>query len=127
MTRVFASFAFEDNDLRHLLIGQKRNSSNDIEFTSYSVQYPWDSSWKINCRAKIKSCRGVIGIITKNTPDAAGQIWELRCAVAEALPLLLIHGYPEQTDRLTALPSPIQDKTVNSWNHKTVVTFLNNL
>ena len=127
MARVFTSFAFEDNDLRHLLMGQKDSSSNDIEFTGYSVQYPWDSSWKLNCRARIKSCRGVIGIITKNTPDADGQIWELRCAVAEALPLLLIHGYPEQTDRLKVLPAPIQRKKVNSWTHKIVAKFLSNL
>lgn len=127
MSRVFTSFAFEDNDLRNLLVGQKKNSSYDVEFTGYSVQYPWDSGWKLNCRARIKSCRGVIGIVTKNTPDADGQIWELRCAVAEALPLLLVHGYPEQTHQLTVLPAPIREQKVNSWDHNTIVGFLSRL
>lgn len=127
MARVFTSFAFEDNDLRHLLSGQEKNSSNDIEFTGYSVQYPWDSSWKINCRARIKSCRGVIGIITKNTPNADGQIWELKCAVAEALPLLLIHGHPEPADRLTVLPAPIRRNKIHGWTHTIVARFLDSL
>lgn len=33
MARVFTSFAIEDKDLRNLLVGQKQNSNNDIEFT----------------------------------------------------------------------------------------------
>lgn len=44
MATVFISFAFEDNSLRNLLVAQKENSSNDIEFTEYSVKYPRNNS-----------------------------------------------------------------------------------
>lgn len=127
MTRVFTSFAIEDKDLRNLLVGQKKNSHNDIEFTDYSVHDPWDRKWKTNCRARIKSCKGVIGIITTSTPAADGQLWELKCAIEEERPLLLIHGYTERSKRLSVLPSPINGRKVYNWRQSTIVSFLNNL
>ena len=78
MARVFISFAIEDKVLRGFLVGQKNNARTAIEFTDYSVKEPWDSSWKTNCRARIKGCRAVIGIITPNTQKADGQLWELK-------------------------------------------------
>ncbi|MFR7764720.1 MAG: hypothetical protein ACLU05_04810 [Anaerococcus obesiensis] len=41
-----------------------------------SVKQPWTSSWKTNCRTKIRSCDGMIAIITSNTKNADGQLWE---------------------------------------------------
>ena len=93
MARVFISFAIEDKVLRGFLVGQKNNGRTAIDFIDYSVKEPWDSSWKTNCRARIKSCAGMIGIITHNTPKADGQLWELKCAIEEGVPLMLIHGY----------------------------------
>jgi hypothetical protein len=90
-----------------------------------SVKEPWDSSWKTNCRSKIKGCDGMIGIITKNTASASGQLWELGCAYEEGVPVLLIYGSTD--NRPASLPSPITGKTVYTWSWNTIKTFLDRL
>ena len=127
MARVFISFAIEDVRLRDFLVGQKRNAHSAIEFTDYSVKEPWSSSWKTNCRARIQGCRGMIGIVSSNTPKADGQLWELKCAMDDRIPLLLIHGYRAPEMKLTTLPSVISRHRVNMWTEDNVVSFLNRL
>lgn len=127
MARVFISFAIEDKVLRGFLVGQKNNARTAIDFTDYSVKEPWDSSWKTNCRARIRSCAGMIGIITHNTPRADGQLWELKCAIEEGVPLMLIHGYSAPEKKLTSLPSVIAGRAVNQWTEDNIVWFLNRL
>jgi hypothetical protein len=127
LARVFISFAIEDKTLRDFLVGQKRNARNQIDFTDYSVKEPWSSSWKTNCRARIKGCKAMIGIITKNTPKADGQLWELKCAIEEGVPLLLIHGYSDSSKRLSSLPAVISGRRVNNWTQDMIVNFLERL
>ena len=92
MKRIFISFAIEDENLRDLLKGQARNPNSSFEFVDMSVKQPWDSKWKTNCRIRIKGCDGVISIITKNTKNADGQIWEMKCAKEEGIPIIGIYG-----------------------------------
>jgi hypothetical protein len=93
MKRVFISFAAEDSNLRDLLVGQARNENSPFEFADMSVKKPWDSSWKTNCRIKIKGCDGLLAIITPNTRNAEGQLWEINCAKEEGVPRKGIWGY----------------------------------
>lgn len=125
MSRIFISFAIEDKFLRDSLIGQKRNTQNAISFTDYSVKEPWSSSWKTQCRARIKSCSGMIGIITPNTPKADGQLWELKCAYEEHIPVMLIHGYPTPDKRITTKPAEISGRQIYNWTHENILNFLN--
>lgn len=127
MARIFISFAIEDRVLRDFLVGQKLNSRSSISFTDYSVKDPWSSAWKTNCRDRINRCSGMIGIITRNTPDATGQLWELECAIKMRTPLLLIHGHKESSERLKRLPSVISGRTVQPWTESNLVRFLDNL
>ncbi len=125
MARIFISFAIEDRILRDFLVGQKRNTRSPIVFTDYSVKEPWSSRWKTNCRQRIRSCAGVIGIITKHTSKADGQLWELKCAIEENVPSILIHGYRAPQKRLSILPSIIRGRRVNIWTEDNIVNFLN--
>lgn len=127
MARIFTSFAMEDIMLRGFLIGQKNNSRTQITFTDYSVKEPWSSKWKTNCRDRIKRCSGMIGIITHNTPKADGQLWELKCAIDERIPLLLIHGYSAPGKRLSRLPAPIAGKRVYNWTAANITSFIERL
>ena len=70
--RVFIAFAIEDKTHRDFLVGQAKLDQSPFEFTDMSAQEPWDEKWKTNCRSRIKGCDGVIGLISKNTPKAAG-------------------------------------------------------
>jgi len=119
--RVFTSFAIEDSNLRDFLRGQARNEHSPFEFTDMSVKQPWDSSWKTQCRSRIKGCDGVIGIITKNTPYAAGQLWELQCAYEENVSVLLIHG---DGSAPANLPAPITNRRVLNWSWDNIGNFL---
>lgn len=92
MKRIFVSFAIEDERLRDLLRGQARNENSPFEFVDMSAKQPWDSQWKTKCRTRIKGCDGVISVITKNTKIASGQIWEMKCAKDEGIPVVGIYG-----------------------------------
>lgn len=123
--RVFISFAIEDVTLRNFLVGQGKNKSTPFSFIDMSVKEPWDSMWKTKCRTKIKGCDGVIGIITKSTVKADGQIWELKCAYEENIPVLLIYG--SSNDRPKNLPSPISSHRILTWSWSNIAAFLDKL
>jgi hypothetical protein len=69
----------------------------------------------------------MIGIITHNTPKADGQLWELKCAIDEGLPLMLIHGYSDPKKRLSVLRTVISGRRINLWSEDNIVNFLNRL
>jgi len=123
--RIFTSFAVEDANLRDFLVGQARNNKSPFSFVDMSVKEAWNSAWKTNCRAKIKGCDGVIGIITKNTPKADGQLWELTCADEEDIPVLLIYGH--ENDRPNNLPEPVKGRRILTWTWDNIEAFLEKL
>lgn len=120
--RIFTSFAIEDVRLRDLLVGQARHEKVPFSFVDMSVKVPWDDAWKTRCRTKIKGCDGMIGIITRHTPKASGQLWELRCAYEEGVPVLLIHGYRDE--RPASLPDPVSGRRICIWTWDNVAAFL---
>jgi len=122
--RIFASFAVQDANLRTLLVGQFRDASVPFAFVDMSVKAPWDISWKTNCRTKIRGCDGVLGIVTRNTVTASGQLWELRCAYDEGVPVLLIYG---NADRPENLPDPLRGRRILLWTWDDIESFLDNL
>lgn len=68
--KVFISFAIEDMGIRDLMVGQSCNKRTPFEFADMSVKQPWDRAWKTQCRERIKSCHGVIVLVSKNTFEA---------------------------------------------------------
>lgn len=122
--RIFISFAIEDATLRDFLVGQGKNSSTPFSFTDMSVKKPWDSEWKKNCRTKIKGCDGLIGIVTKNTRNADGQIWELKCAFEEGVPVLLIYGSNDPDKRPKLVPDVIKERRILNWTWDNIHNFI---
>src|SRR6266481_785630 len=88
--RVFIAFAIEDAKYRTFLSAQAKNDKSPFEFVDMSAKEPWDEKWKTNCCARIKGCDGLIALISKNTPDAAGQLWEIQCGYDEGVPVMLM-------------------------------------
>lgn len=121
--RVFVSFAVEDRALRDLLVGQRLNSKAPFEWQDFSVKQPWDEAWKTNCRTRIRSCDGLIGIITNNTPKAEGQLWEIRCGYHEGKPVMLIYG---NNDR-PRLPDDLANKRILTWTWDNIAKFIDSL
>ena len=121
--RIFVSFAIEDEKCRNLLRGQSRLGDSPIEYTDFSVKEPWDSAWKTKCRQRIKSCDGVIAMLTRNTRNADGARWEIKCAVEEGIPILGVHCYREDT----YVPSELAGKKVIFWTWPGIGNFINSL
>lgn len=123
--RIFISFAIEDKTLRDLLVGQARNKNSPFTFVDMSVKKPWDSAWKTNCRAKIKSCDGVLAIVTKNSKNADGQLWEVKCAKDEAVPRRGIYG---STDgRPATLPKEFEGMRTVNWTWDNIKNWIDSL
>lgn len=123
--RIFISFAIEDANLRDLLAGQSKNDKCPFEFYDMSVKEPWDSEWKKKCRTKIKGCDGLIAIVTKNTKNASGQLWEISCAKEEKIPCKGIYGYSD--DKPSSLPTGLQGISVSEWKWDTIKKWINTL
>lgn len=123
--RIFISFAMEDERFRTFLVGQARNEKSPFSFVDMSVKQPWDTQWKANCRTKIKGCDGMIALVSKNTTQATGQLWEIECAKSEGIPT---HGiYINSNDRPDFLPNELSGVRVVDWSWVNIASFINGL
>ncbi|WKZ70027.1 MAG: hypothetical protein QY331_02010 [Melioribacteraceae bacterium] len=124
-SRIFISFAMEDVKLRDFLVGQAKNEKSPFEFVDMSVKKPWEDSWKTRCRTKIKGCDGVIIIVTKNTKNASGQLWEIKCTKEEKVPRRGIWGYSD--DKPSTLPDELDGVRIVNWTWDNIKSFLDSL
>jgi hypothetical protein len=122
--RIFISFAADDAYARDFLVGQAANAKTPFEFVDMSVKEPWEDSWKIRCRTKIKGCDGVIALISKKTMAADGARWEMKCANEEKIPMIGIHI---SKDDKGPIPPELSGKKVIEWSWDGIAAFINGL
>ena len=122
--RIFTSFAIEDEQMRDLFIGQARNAKVPYELVDMSVKEPWSDSWKTRCRTRIKGCDGVIVLITKHLKNAAGALWEIKCAKEESKPILGVY-----MSGCSAADAPAELNGIKkiSWTWDGIAQFVNSL
>lgn len=125
MKKIFISFAIEDEYLRDFLKGQSKNENSPFEFVDMSVKKPWDLQWKTNCRTRIKGCDGVISIVTKNTKNADGQIWEMKCAKDENIPIIGIYGNNSHSG--VTIPSKCGYVRLMDWTWPNISKWIDNI
>lgn len=123
--RIFISFAIEDEWARVWLAGQAKNARSPFEFTDMSAKKPWDEAWKSQCRSRIRGCDGVIAMISHHTSSANGQLWEIRTAKEEKVPIVGI--YTKWDERPSTLPTELNGVPVMMWTWDNIATFLNRL
>lgn len=123
MKRIFIAFAMEDRHSRDFLVGQARNSGSPFEFVDMSVKQPWESDWETKCRSKIKGCDGVIALISKHTPNATGQLYEIQTAREEGIPTMLMYS----TSDRPILPNSLSGRLINVWSWENIKSFINSL
>ena len=123
--RVFISFAIEDKWARDYLVGQAKNENSPFEFVDMSVKEPWDDKWKTRCRTKIKGCDGVIALVSKNTKNADGQLWEVKCAKEEGVRTRGV--YTSSDDRPSILPKEFDGIRVVGWTWNNIKNFVDSL
>jgi hypothetical protein len=123
--RIFISFAIEDKWAKEYLAGQAKLAQSPFEFTNMSLNEPFDERWKTQCRSRIKGCDGMIAVISKNTANADGAIWEVKTAKEESIPVLGV--YATTDNRPSALPAAYTGVTKVSWAWDNIKSFLNGL
>lgn len=123
MKRIFIAFAIEDVRSRDFLVGQARNDNSPFEFVDMSVKQPWETDWESKCRTKIKGCDGVIALISKYTPSATGQLYEIRTAEEEKIPTMLMYSGSDRP----VLPYSLTGRLINVWSWSNIKSFLSGL
>jgi hypothetical protein len=122
--RVFVAFAIEDVNQKRLFTGQAKNTRVPYEFVDMSVKEPWDTSWKTNCRSRIKSCDGVIVLVTKHLKKADGALWEIKCAKEEKVKTMGVY-----LDGTTLIDTPDDLDGIKkvSWTWDNIRDFIESL
>jgi len=124
--RIFISFAAEDSKSRDFLRGQARNENSPFEFVDMSVKEPWKTDWKEKCKTKIKSCDGVIVMVSGKTRYASGAIHEMKCANEESIPMRGVYISSDDKDKIV-LPNELKDKRVVYWTWSNIKAFVDSL
>jgi hypothetical protein len=122
--KIFIAFAGEDEWARDYLVGQGRNSRTPIGFKDMSIPKPFDNKWKTQCRDVIKTCDGVIVMLSTHTRAAEGARWEMECANDEGVPMIGVH-----TDKNNkgAIPTELAGKKVIEWTWDGISIWINSL
>ncbi|NVO11901.1 MAG: hypothetical protein HXX16_18230 [Bacteroidales bacterium] len=122
--RIFVAFAIEDEATKILFTGQAKNKNVPYDFVDMSVKQPWDEKWKTNCRTRIKGCDGLIALISKNTKNASGELWEIDCAKDENIPMM---GIYIDGASLSDKPANMNGIPCKEWNRENVSSFIESL
>ena len=123
--RIFTSFAIEDRWARDFLIQQGKDERSPFTFVDMSVKEPWDEKWKTQCRTRIKGCDGTIALVSINTKNAAGQLWEVKASKEEKVPVRGI--YVTTDNRPSFLPPEFDGVRVVTWTWANIKAFLDSL
>jgi hypothetical protein len=123
--RIFISFAIEDRNLYTMFAGQAKAEFTPFSFVDMGVKEPWDESWKTQCRSRIKGCDGVIALVSRNTSNARGQLWEINCARQEKVPVLGV--WLSANDKLMIPPAELQGIRIVDWTWPNIAGFVNGL
>lgn len=120
--RVFIAFPIEDKWARDRLVGQAANERTPFEFVDMSVKQPWETDWESRCRTRIKGCDGMIAFVTRNTARATGELFEIRTARQEQVPVMGM--YATQDNRPYSLPAELTGVRVVDWTWPNITNFL---
>lgn len=123
--RIFISFAIEDEKYRDYLVAQAKNEKSPFAFVDMSVKQPWNEKvWKQKCRSKIKSCDGMIVLLSKNIWHSRGARWEIKCAREEGIPVIGMHV--KKNDK-GAIPPELRGKKVIIWSWDNLANIINKI
>ena len=77
------------------------------------------------CRERIKSCHGVLVLVSKSTYKADGVHWEIKCAKKEGLPVKAI--YANKDSKNYDLPNELKSQHVYKWSWPNINKFVDKL
>lgn len=111
----------EDRWARDFLVAQAKNKRNDIEFVDYSVQDPFDSSWKTSCRERIGRTRGTIVLIGPTTYKSEAVLWEIAETTRQDH---YMFGIQIHSDKSHPVPAGLPPESVVPWKFDQIMKWL---
>ena len=111
----------EDRWARDFLVQQARDERNDVAFSDYSVQDPFDSSWKTNCTKRIALTRGTIVLTGPTTFESEAVVWEIAETIRQQHYLFGIQINRDMTHRI---PKGLPAKNVIRWDFSQIAQWL---
>ena len=119
--RAFISFEMEDRWARDFLVQQAHDKRNDIRFVDYSVQDPFNTAWKTNCRDRIAQTKGTIVLIGPTTHLSSAVLWEIEETIRQDHSLF---GVQINHDSTHSLPKGLPSKNVIRWDFNQIAKWL---
>lgn len=119
--RAFISFEMEDRWARDFLVQHAKDKRNDIEFVDFSVQNPWDNSWKTQCRERIARTKGTIVLIGPTTHASEAVKWEIAETIRQGH---YIFGIQINTDKTHSVPAGLPSQNVIRWDFEQITKWL---
>lgn len=119
--RAFISFEMEDRWARDFLVQQAKDKRNDIEFVDYSVQDPFNSAWKTECKKRLARTKGTIVLIGETTHLSEAVLWEIAETRRQGH---YIFGIQISRDQTYAIPAGLPAKNVIRWKFDTIIKWL---
>lgn len=122
--RAFISFDYDDVKYRDFLVGQARNPLSPIKIDDWSLREAFDERWKTQCRDRIKKSGIVIQLVGKNTHNAQGAVWEVKCAKEEGIPVFGVHINKKNKGKI---PESLRGSQVIEWSWDGIANMVNRL
>lgn len=119
--RAFISFEMEDRWARDFLVQHAHSARNDIEFVDFSVQNPFDSSWKTKCKERIGLTKGTIVMIGPTTSKSDAVLWEISETIRQGH---FMFGVQIHSDKTHPIPAGLPVANVFRWNFETIIKAL---
>lgn len=120
--KAFISFQMEDKWARDFLAQHAKDKRNDIEFYDYSVQDPFDSKWKTECKRRIGLTKGTIVLIGPTTYQSEAVLWEIAETARQDH---YIFGIQINREKTHVIPSGLPSQNVIRWDFTQIVKWLN--
>lgn len=117
---IFVAFSIEDERQRDFLKGQSLNTNSPFEYIDMSVKEAYETEWKSKVRTRIKRSDGVIALISKNSLNSSGQMWEITCAREEGKKVIGIWAYSDDRTNIEGVRTVV-------WSWDAIKNFINSL
>ena len=101
-TRVYVSFDFDnDEELKHLIVGQAKNEDSPFELADWSIKEEIDSNWEAKAEDRIKRSNVILVVVGEKTHYAQGVLVEVKLARKHGKKVVQIKG------RSNSNPKPV--------------------
>lgn len=119
--RAFISFQMEDKWARDFLVQHSTHKRTDIQFVDYSLQNPFDSSWKTKCRERMAQTRGTIVLVGPATYRSEAVLWQIEETKRQGHYLFGIQVHLDRTHRV---PRALSASNLTRWDFDQISRWL---